>query len=356
MIVLAGMTFDFFNDLIIRYVLSPLAAAIATVGAIALVLTAARNRLLDVPNERSSHAYPVPRGGGVGITAGIVMALLPMMAYSSSTLPRRNVLIAVSAAALIAFVVGLWDDVKSLRPWPKFLGLAAAAAPLVWFGSLETVHGVPYAPEIQLGVVAYPLTVLWLACYPNAFNFMDGINGIAGMTALVSAAFYVAAAGVWSELSVVATATAVASLAFLPFNFPMPVIFMGDSGSLPLGLMLAWCAVRADQTGAMPFPASILLLGPFLFDVTFTLVRRGIEGKRIGEAHKEHLYQRLSRVWGSHANVSLLYAGFSVVTGCLALSYAGLSDTGRLLSLVLPLAAMLGFAAFVLRAERKKGS
>src|SRR6185503_11970837 len=90
-----------------------------------------------------------------------------------------------------------------------------------------------------------------------------------------------------------AWATALACAGFLPFNFPKARIFMGDAGSLPLGLLLAWLAVRANETGALPFPASILVLGPFLFDVTFTLIRRARAGKNLGEAHKDHLYQRV---------------------------------------------------------------
>ena len=153
-----------------------------------------------------------------------------------------------------------------------------------------------------------------------------------------------------------ALALAGALVGFLWFNLNPALIFMGDAGSLPLGMALATCAVMANASGSLAFPASVLLLGPFLFDVAFTLVRRATGGRKIGAPHKEHLYQRLSRVWGSHAKVSLLYAGFSVVTGCLALCYGGLTELGKLLSLTLPVAAMLGFAAFVLRAERVKGS
>jgi UDP-N-acetylmuramyl pentapeptide phosphotransferase/UDP-N-acetylglucosamine-1-phosphate transferase len=199
--------------------------------------------------------------------------------------------------------------------------------------------------------------ILCVTLYPNAFNFMDGINGIAALTAAVTGTVF-AIAGVRSGDPASARWGAVAagaSLGFLPWNFPKARIFMGDAGSVPLGFLLILCAVMSSKSGALPFPASILLLGPFMFDVTFTLIRRWREGKTIGEAHKEHLYQRLSRVWGSHAKVSLLYAAFSVATGILALAYASLSDLGKVLSLALPLAAMLGFAALVLRAEREKG-
>ena len=104
---------------------------------------------------------------------------------------------------------------------------------------------------------------------------------------------------------------------------------------------------------ALPFAASVLLLGPFLFDVAFTLTRRALGGRKLGEAHREHVYQRLCRMWG-HARVSLLYGGFSVVTASLALAYAGLSEAAKLVSLTVPLLLMLGFAASVLGLERRR--
>ena len=340
-----------------NWVLVMVAAACALLGFAAIsyaatwiVLRVARSRNhLDVPNDRSSHAAPTPRSGGLGIVA-TSGALLVMF---SPELP----LLWLVAGVAIACGVGFWDDCRTLRPGLKMLGLVAAAIVVAQLQPVRTVLAVPYAGDIDLEMAAWPLTLFWLACYPNAFNFMDGLNGIATLTTIVSASAFAVAGemGHDSVLSLTGAVIAAAALGFLPWNFPRARIFMGDAGSLPLGLVLAWCAVRANASGALPFPASILLLGPFLFDVTFTLARRASEGKTLGAPHKEHLYQRLSRVWNSHAKVSLLYAGFSVVTGVLALSYASLSELGKLLSLALPLAAMLGFAAYVLRAERQKG-
>jgi Fuc2NAc and GlcNAc transferase len=311
---------------------------------------ARRRRLLDVPNERSSHSTPTPRSGGLGI---VVAVLVTIVLRSGDFAEGWEPVIAFAIAALVGFL----DDVAPMRPLLKFVLLLGAAH----FGLqqvLHVVHAVPFVGGLEFPMFAAILaTWTCLALYPNAFNFMDGIDGIAALTVVVSAAVF-AVAGVEHGDGVLAAWGALlagSALGFLPWNFPKARIFMGDAGSLPLGLLLVWCSVRANWSGALPFPASILLLGPFLFDVAFTLVRRAIERKVIGEAHKEHLYQRLSRVWGSHAKVSLLYAGFSAATGALALSYASMPELGKLLSLALPLAAMLGFAALVLRAEREKG-
>ena len=336
----------------VRDVLVTAAIACGTsFAAVAMVLAyARRRRLLDVPNERSSHSTPTPRSGGLGIVVAVLV-----------TIVLRNADFAECWEAVFAFaiaaLVGFLDDVSPMRPLVKFVLLLGAAH----FGLqhvLQVVHAVPFAGDLRFPTLA-AIFATWgcLALYPNAFNFMDGIDGIAALTAAVSAAVYTIAGvqhgdgalGAWGAL------LAGVSLGFLPWNFPKARIFMGDAGSLPLGLLLVWCAVRANATGAMAFPASVLLLGPFLFDVAFTLVRRAVERKRFGEAHRDHLYQRLSRLWGSHARVSLLYASFAAVTGSLALAYGSMGDAGKLLSLVVPLAAMLGFAALVLRAERRKG-
>jgi UDP-N-acetylmuramyl pentapeptide phosphotransferase/UDP-N-acetylglucosamine-1-phosphate transferase len=328
------------------------AAVLATWCALVL---ARRRAHVDVPNERSSHAMPTPKGGGLAIVV-VVMAFLCLQSDETQWWSMAP----LGASFVVACAIGFRDDLRPLRPAVKMCGLLLAAAFAAAAFRVETVSDVPFAGTVRLGFAALPLTVFWLAGYANVFNFMDGLNGIAGCTAFVSAMFFLVAGSLAPDdhamrVSEGAFYAAFAVLGFLPFNFPQARIFLGDAGSLPLGLLLAWCAVRANETGALPFPASILLLGPFLFDVTFTLFRRWREGKTIGEAHKEHLYQRLSRQWGSHAKVSLLYAGFSVVTGTLALLYASMSDLGKLLSLVLPTLAMLGFAALVLAGEREKG-
>jgi len=338
------------NSISLRVGLTALATTFVAVGVFQWI--ARRWRLFDVPNERSSHAVPTPRSGGYAIAFAVLITVLlnPHDLDDSMSLGFAHLFVA-------AAVVGFIDDARGLSPSVKFGCLLV----LAWWGSariVENVGGVPFVGEVRLPEwVAAMATVLCLALYPHAFNFMDGINGIAGLTAAVTGAAF-AVAGVRGGDTTVArwgAVTAGASLGFLPWNFPKARIFMGDAGSLPLGLMLILCAVFAAHSNALPLPASILLLGPFLFDVTFTLIRRRREGKPLGAPHKEHLYQRLSRVWGSHAKVSLLYAGFSCATGVLALTYAGRSELGKLLSLVLPTLAMLGFAALVRRAERVKG-
>jgi len=329
-----------------------LTAVLAWIATGRALAAAVRHRALAVPNERSSHSLPTPTGGGCGLGAAAVVVL------TAAALHSGVVALGVAAGAVaVACATGLRDDVRPLRPDTKALLTLAAAAALAVTGPLHVVD-VPGVGEVPLGPLAVPLTVFWLAGFANLFNFMDGIDGIASLTAAVSGAAF-AVAGVRAAdpaLAAVGAVTSGAAVGFLPWNFPRARIFMGDAGSLPLGLLLAYAAVLAHVSGALPFPGSVLLLGPFVFDTTFTLVRRAARGERLWEAHREHLYQRLSRLWGGHPRVSLLYAGFALVTAALALVYPDLGDAGRGLSLGAPLVAMLAFALVVLVADRKGSS
>lgn len=212
---------DLARDVFLLFAVVPAAAgAAATWIAVRL---ARRYALLDQPNVRSSHAVPTPRTGGVGI----VVAMAVVMAMCLAT-TQGGTVAAVLAAVLVAAAVGLWDDLRTLPPRGKMAGLLLAAAVAATVGRVEVVHGMPWIGDLDLGWAAWPLTLFWLACYANAFNFMDGINGIAGGTAFVSAAVYVYAgyaplrAGHDADgpLLAVAWAAAVASQGFVPWNFP----------------------------------------------------------------------------------------------------------------------------------------
>jgi len=331
-------------------------AALSFVGTYGALRLAQRRQIIAHPNERSSHSAPTPSGGGLGVGVAAVLALLVVGTALWSTLSALPVLAAALSVAAACFV-GWRDDVRPLPSLAKMALLTVAAAFLVAFLRVESV-AVPLIGEIRFGLLAAPLTLFWLAGFTNAFNFMDGIDGIAGLTALVSGAVYAAAGIAIGSEAVTSLGVIIAGSAagFLPWNFPRARIFMGDSGSLVLGLLLAYTAVAADVAQALPFPASVLLLGPFIFDTSLTLVRRAFRGEKLWRAHREHLYQRLSRLWGAHPPVSLLYAVFSVVCGVLALAYDGLGTSGRLLSLGAPLAAMLAFAVLVLAADRRAGA
>jgi len=273
-----------------------------------LVRFAAGRNLLDVPNARSSHEVPTPRLGGVGVVlGGWAGALL---------LDLRGAWPLLAAATLVA-LVGLADDLSGLHFGPKAAAQAVAALGLLLLFPPPVLSGAPGAlrPAVLAG------GVLWLCAVCNAYNFMDGIDGITGGVAVANALFLHALAG---EAGAFLPALAGAAAGFLVWNISPASIFMGDSGSYFLGFSLAAAALYAPGGGPSGWEvplACALVFAPYLFDTGYTIVRRlrrGV-GKGIFSAHREHIYQRITPSTGMHRRTSNLYYGAAVVSGIAAL-------------------------------------
>ncbi|MGE0409478.1 MAG: glycosyltransferase family 4 protein [Amphiplicatus sp.] len=284
--------------------------------------------LLDRPNGRSSHDSVTPRSGGIAIFAGW-SAGMALIAAASGDVVIVDLTMRLALVAFFVFVLGLIDDMLALRAYLKLIGQIAAAALFVAaFGPLEAAP-LPIVGEIAFGPYATFVTLFWIVAFMNAFNFMDGVNGIAAscgafaLAGLAVASAY-AGAGFWA---IAAALAAVALVAFLPVNFPHGRLFMGDNGSQTAGFLIAGIAVAAANdtggaVGALFAPTAML---PFLFDVAFTLAHRLLRGRNILAAHREHLYQLLLRLGYSHARVTAVY-----------LSLTALSTAGAVLMLRLP--------------------
>ncbi|PTX98371.1 glycosyl transferase [Opitutus sp. ER46] len=292
--------------------------------------------IVDKPNARSSHTVPTVRGGGVAIVAvvSVVMAWLwfraePIVpglmtgeaqnagAQGSDHLPAVAAarLLPLLALVVVLAIVSFIDDLRGLPARLRF-GVHGATALIAV--SLLTHNLEP----ITVGRLAFGLVAtVWVAGYTNAFNFMDGINGIAGMQGLVTGlgtAAVAVAAGVPPAHPAVllALAAAGACLGFLPHNFPRARVFMGDVSSAALGFLLAALAVWiAWLTSPWMLFWLGLLHANFVLDTGVTLVRRALRGDKLSEAHREHFYQRLIRAGYSHPRVTLLEAALQVVTG-----------------------------------------
>ncbi len=259
------------------------AAAVAT-GIVAAVLP--RLGVIDVPNHRSSHSRPVPRGGGVGVIVGVASALL-------LTPPDRCLTVGLLGALLLA-VVGFVDDIRSL---PAMLRLAVqvsvAAVAAVWLMA-ELGTALPTA----LGAAA--AGTLWLAGYVNLFNFMDGANGLAGLNALVAGVTFATIGSIEDSTTLLVGGSVLvgAAAGFLPWNFPHARIFLGDVGSYSIGFLVAWLAL----VGVVTTEHRLLAAAPMLLvllDTSLTLLRRARRGATLMAAHREHVYQRLTPVPGS---------------------------------------------------------
>lgn len=280
--------------------------------------------LLDVPNERSSHTAPVPRGGGSIIVVACLVgyALISLLFHTPFS-------IGYFTGALLVALVSWLDDLYSLAFWKRLIVHFAAAVILVFdLGGWQTI-GLPLtAFEIGLGpVLGAAVAVAWVVWLLNAYNFMDGIDGIAALQAVI--------AGVgWGLIGIVlgleglflfASLFSAVAAGFLVHNWPPARIFMGDVGSAFLGFTLAAMPLLARNEIGIDSPllplVAVAFVWLFVFDTIFTLFRRIINRERIWEAHRGHVYQRMVIGGRSHRAVTLAYgAAAAVITSVTVLA------------------------------------
>ena len=325
------------------------AALASTIGTGLMRRYALRNAVLDHPNERSSHTQPTPRGGGVAIVA---VVLATVAALAAADLLDGRVALALGAGGAAIALIGWIDDHRALAPAARAaVHVAAAGWAVYWLGGL---------PELDVGTRALPLSaaghllallgVVWLV---SLFNFMDGIDGIAGGEAITvggtGAALLLATGN--GGLALLSAAIAAAAAGFLVWNWPPARIFMGDAGSGFLGFAFAVLALASDRVGGPPLLVWLLLLGVFVVDATLTLLRRVGHGERWYAAHRSHAYQRLVQSGRSHRAVTSGVLGVNLVLGLLA--WAGTARPALLPAALLVAAALL--AGLYLAVERIRG-
>ncbi len=308
---------------------------------------ALRTNLLDVPNERSSHSSPTPRGGGVAIVA---VTLLAIAVLSVTGWARGWPLAAYATGGLLVAGIGYLDDYRHVAARQRLLvHFAAAAGVLLVVGRFPTVP--VFGFELDLGLSTSVFAGLFIVWLLNLYNFMDGIDGIAAVEAVTVAG--AAAALLWYsgvvDWALLAGLLAAVSLGFLVWNWPPAKIFMGDVGSGFLGFCFGGLAVVTFAASALSIWVWLILLGTFLVDSTVTLIRRVLRRERVYEAHRTHAYQYASRKFGSHRAVTiavglinaiwLLPLAFAVAAGRLDGLLALLIAYTPLLALVLHLKA-----------------
>ncbi|CAN5346732.1 glycosyltransferase family 4 protein [soil metagenome] len=322
-------------------------------GALSYALTgvvrsyALRHDLLDRPNDRSSHDAPTPRGGGIAMIAATLACIA--IGVVLGLVNARDALI-LGIGMFLVGAIGWLDDRRGLRADVR-LGVHFAVA--LW--TLYMFRGLPAVrvgtASLSIGGAGYVLGALGIVWSINLFNFMDGIDGLAGSQAALifaSTALLLFSRGD-DSLGTIALVLASASAGFLVWNWPPAKIFLGDSGSGAIGYAVASLAVASENHGSVPLIVVAIICGVFISDATVTLLRRIGRGNRPTEAHRDHAYQRLARAWGSHRSVSWRAAA---VTALLA----ALGAVGTLVPrLVLPavLVALLLLSSLLLATERR---
>ncbi len=273
-------------------------ATLAATGAIQWILR--RRAILDHPNERSSHSTPTPKGAGIAV----IGCLTPLLVVLLWSIPVAGVTTDIIFAALALAALSWFDDLKGLNPLIRLLAQIAAVGfvlSLTWDTSV-TANGY-FGGLLGGGWDAAVAGLLWV-WFINLFNFMDGIDGIAGVETAaigIGAAVVVAIAGLAPLFGLFGIAMAAAAVGFLYWNWHPAKIFLGDVGSVPLGFLLGWLLLQLAAAGQWA-PAIILPLY-YLADATITLVRRGMRGEKVWQAHRQHFYQRAVVRGLSHAHV-----------------------------------------------------
>jgi UDP-GlcNAc:undecaprenyl-phosphate GlcNAc-1-phosphate transferase len=257
-----------------------------------------RGRLpMDHPNERSLHATPTPRIGGLGIMAGVFVAAVWLA--DAALLP-------VMLAAFALAAMSVLDDVRGLPVRVRFLAHFVAAV-----GCLLALGLAGW------GLLAATLALVWMT---NLYNFMDGSDGLAGgMAAIGFGALSLAAwLGDAPGLAAFSGSIAAAALAFLRFNFPPARVFMGDAGSIPLGFLAASLGILGAMQHVWPWLFPLLVFSPFIVDASVTLMRRALRGEKIWRAHRSHYYQRVVLLGASHRQLALTAYALMLVMAALA--------------------------------------
>ncbi|MDU8361878.1 glycosyltransferase family 4 protein [Pseudomonas syringae group sp. J309-1] len=259
--------------------------------------------LMDIPNARSSHSLPTPRGGGVAIVLSFLLALLVMQ---FETPGAWHAPLALSGAGLVVAILGFLDDHGHIAARWRLLGhFSAAIWGLYWLGGLPPFS--LFGATFDLGWIGHVLTLFYLVWMLNLYNFMDGIDGIASVEAIcvcLGACLIYVLSG-HGSLIVLPLLLAAAVAGFLFWNFPPARIFMGDAGSGFLGVIIGLLSLQAAWAEPSLLWSWLILLGVFIVDATATLIRRLVRGDKVYEAHRSHAYQFASRRFGRHLPVTL---------------------------------------------------
>jgi UDP-N-acetylmuramyl pentapeptide phosphotransferase/UDP-N-acetylglucosamine-1-phosphate transferase len=308
---------------------------------------------LDLPNERSTHLLPVPLGGGVVLVQlNVAGWLIFLRVHDAPSLWHIAVLVA--GAATVA-AVSFADDLGHV-PYRTRLVLQGGAAVLfvVGYAHLSSLE-LPLAGTVALGAIGVPLTVLWIVGMINAFNFMDGLDGMAAGQAVAAGLGWVALGAISNHpfLIVGGALLAAASLGFLGHNWHPASVFMGDVGSTFLGYSFAVLMVIAASYDPKLALAGVLLVWPAIFDSVFTVMRRLKNGDNVFTGHREFLFHRLLLAGWSHAAVSSFYIVLPLCGAVLALTWDRGNRPIHLAAAVTVVALCVGLWALVRGQEQK---
>src|SRR6266496_1599104 len=301
-------------------------------------------------SSRKIHGQPIPRLGGIAIVLAFFAPLLALLLFQTEVghlfLAEREHVIGLFVGGIAIATLGLYDDLRGANAWKKFLVQFMVAGLLYRLGFRVGELANPLGEPIALGWVSLPFTVLWIVGVINAMNLIDGLDGLAGGVALVAViiTFLISIQRGHPLMMLFSSALAGAIVGFLFYNFNPASIFMGDTGSMFLGFVLASTAIQTNQKASTAVAVLIpgIALGLPILDTLLAIGRRAIRGRPLFQADREHIHHRLMALGLSHRQTVLVLYGFCILLGAasLILTYAN-SSQAALLLLVLALVAIV---------------
>ena len=276
-------------------------------------------KALDIPNERKVHTKPMPRLGGLGIFLGF---LFGYMLFGIQSVQMNSILI----GSFLIILVGVIDDIKPLEAKTKFLGQILATCVLIFYGNILLSNITIFGFNIEFGIFAYPITILFVVSCINIINLIDGLDGLSSGTCAI---FYLTIGiiafikgGVHSLSITLAFIMLGSTLGFLYHNFYPAKIFSGDSGSMFQGFMIAViCLLGFKTTAFISFFVPILILGIPILDTLFAIIRRLLKHQKIYLPDKCHLHHQLLDMGLSHRNTVLAIYGMNLLFAVASIIY-----------------------------------
>ncbi len=265
-------------------------------------------RVLDIPNSRSSHDRPIPKSGGIVIVITFLIGVAAIYLVGDDTMIKQKYFFGFLFSSLLIAGISLYDDLTEKPFLFKLVGQIIATGVVMGSGLVIHELALPWVGPVQLGVAGYVITFIWIIGLTNAYNFMDGLNGMAAGPAIISGLFFCFLSfSQGSTFVYIICYTLIAgALGFMVFNFPRAHLFMGDVGSAFLGFVFATLGIIAalyDHSHTSLFVMPLLLFN-YIYDTAFTFVRRLLRHENVFAAHRTHLYQLFNQLGHSHVRVS----------------------------------------------------
>ncbi|MBU0464069.1 MAG: undecaprenyl/decaprenyl-phosphate alpha-N-acetylglucosaminyl 1-phosphate transferase [Proteobacteria bacterium] len=321
-----------------------------------------RVKVLDIPNGRSSHSKSTPTIGGLAIVFTFFFSMLLLYIFADKPMITERYFLGFTFSSLLIAGMSLYDDLKQKAVYIRLLTHIVAIIIVMSFGII--IHAVDFGYKIlfinseALGIIGYFMTFWWIIGMINAYNFMDGLNGMAGGNAIIASIFFcIISLSQGSNFTYIVSYTLGAGvLGFLVFNFPKGKLFMGDVGSTFLGFAFAVISIIASlydnaHTSLLVIP---LLFFHFIYDTFFTFLRRLLKKENVFQSHRTHLYQLFNRMGYKHITVTVFYYAVAVAQGIGAMWLVTIPGIGRLFVFIPYLIFQIIYSIIIIIHAKKK--